>query len=225
MRLAGTGRAGGIGIVPAGWYGHWDIETEASLSYVLLSDARLQAFADQSLARGRHVELVPCVAKQDPVGSYVLRALSRCSARADRSARLFVEQTLDLLCTHLVRAHSSLTQSASAVARRGLLTWQVRRVTAYMNEQLDQDIGLDELAGLLNLSRSHFCTAFRLATGHTPFEWLISLRIDRARQLLADPRLRVTDIALAVGYKTPSAFAASFRKVAGLTPSEFRRSL
>jgi AraC family transcriptional regulator len=48
---------------------------------------------------------------------------------------------------------------------------------------------------------------------------------DRARQLLAQPELPVTDIALTVGYQTPSAFAASFRKVTGLTPTEFRRRL
>ena len=145
---------------------------------------------------------------------------SRSSPRS-----LFVEQALDLLCTHLHARPFLAGQSTMPVARRGLLAWQVRRVTAYMRERLDQDIGLDELAAQVNLSRFHFCTAFRLATGHTPYEWLTSLRIERARQLLADPRLRVTDIALAVGYKTPSAFAASFRKVAGVTPTEFRRSL
>ena len=77
----------------------------------------------------------------------------------------------------------------------------------------------------VKLSRFHFCTAFRLATGRTPHEWLTSLRIERARELLADPETRITDIALEVGYKTPSAFAASFRKVAGITPTEFRRGL
>ena len=82
MRLAGTGRTGGIGIVPAMWDGHWDIEKEASLSYILLSDARLQSFAGQAFDRGGQVELMPSVAKEDPVGSHVLRLLSRCSTYA-----------------------------------------------------------------------------------------------------------------------------------------------
>jgi AraC family transcriptional regulator len=93
-----------------------------------------------------------------------------------------------------------------------------------MQDQLDRDIGLNELAGLVNLSRFHFCTAFRLATGQTPHEWLTARRIERARELLDNPTLRVTDIALAVGYSTPSAFAASFRKVTGMTPTDFRRN-
>jgi len=225
VRLAGIARAGAVGVVPADWDGYWDINAGASLSYVMLSHARLQGVAGQWLPGGRRVELVACVGEQDPVGSHILRALARYAAQPERSESLFVEQALDLLCMHLLTTHSSQARSTAPVPRRGLLPWQVRRVTAYMRERLDQDLGLDELAAQVNLSRFHFCTAFRLAAGRTPYEWLTGLRIERARQLLADPRLRVTDIALEVGYKTPSAFTATFRKVAGVTPTAFRRSL
>lgn len=115
--------------------------------------------------------------------------------------------------------------TAAVQRRRGLATWQVRRVTAYMSERLDQEVSLGELAGLINLSRFHFCTAFRLATGQTPREWLIARRIERACKLLAHPAMSITRVGLAVGYATPSAFAASFHKRMGVTPSEFRRAL
>jgi AraC family transcriptional regulator len=94
-----------------------------------------------------------------------------------------------------------------------------------IDNHLGEDIGLNEIAALVGLSRFHFCTAFRLATGQTPHQWLTALRISRARQLLADPDLPITDIALAVGYQTPSAFAASFRKMLRVSPSQFRRGL
>jgi AraC family transcriptional regulator len=223
--LAGIGRTGAIGIVPAEWDGYWDLESDTSLSYVMLSADRLQGFAGQWMQGGRNVELVPCVGEADPVGAQILRALCRHAARPERSASLFVEQALDLLCVHLLRVHSSVAKATPGVARRGLLRWQVRRVTAHMRERLDQDITLEDLSSQVNLSRFHFCTAFRLATGRTPHECLTNLRIERARELLADPRLPVTGIALAVGYKTPSAFAAAFRKVAGVTPTAFRHSL
>ncbi|HWA42664.1 MAG TPA: AraC family transcriptional regulator [Hypericibacter adhaerens] len=225
MRLEGVGRPGAFAVVPAHHGGRWDIERPAPLSYVLLSDARLQAFAEQNSARGGRVELLPRIGEPDPVGAHVLRALSRQAAHPDRVAGLFIEQTLDLLCGHLLRVHSSLGRVPPPVPRRGLLPWQVRRVTAYMRDRLDQEIGLNELAGLLGLSRFHFCTAFRLATGQTPHEWLSQRRIERARELLGNPSLRVTDIALTVGYNTHSAFSASFRRATGLTPSDFRRSL
>lgn len=94
-----------------------------------------------------------------------------------------------------------------------------------MNERLDQEIALNELAGLLDLSRFHFDTAFRQATGQTPHEWLTARRIARAQQMLRDPAIRITDIALAVGYHTPSSFAANFRRLTGMTPTDFRRKL
>jgi AraC family transcriptional regulator len=225
MRLEGIGVPGTCAIVPAHSWGHWDIEGAAPLSYVLLSEARLQKFTEQNSARGGRVELLPRVGEPDPVGAHIMRALGHLAARPDRVASIVIEQTLDLLYWHLLRVHSSWSRTPSPVPRRGLLPWQVRRVTAYMQDQLDRDIGLNELAGLVNLSRFHFCTAFRLATGQTPHEWLTARRIERARELLDNPTLRVTDIALAVGYSTPSAFAASFRKVTGMTPTDFRRNM
>jgi AraC family transcriptional regulator len=94
-----------------------------------------------------------------------------------------------------------------------------------MRDHLGQDIGLQDLADVVRLSRFHFCGAFRMATGHTPYEWLTRLRMEMARELLAHPAMRITDIALAVGYQTPSAFAATFRRHVGVSPTEFRRKL
>ncbi|WP_408015086.1 helix-turn-helix transcriptional regulator [Roseomonas harenae] len=84
-----------------------------------------------------------------------------------------------------------------------------------MQDHLDQEISLAEVAALVGLSRIHFCTAFRLATGQSPHQWPTALRTGRARQLLAAPNLPITEIAPAVGYQTPSAFVASFRKLPG----------
>src|SRR5262245_41241029 len=108
---------------------------------------------------------------------------------------------------------------------RGLAGWQVQRVTAYMREHLGRELSLSELASEANLSRFHFCTAFRLATGRTPFEWLAAERMTRARALLAQSNLRIHAVGTAVGYQTPSAFAASFRRAVGVSPSEFRRRM
>jgi AraC family transcriptional regulator len=224
MRLAGTGRPGAIAIVPADHGGRWDIASPAPVSYVMLSDARLQDVAAHGAGRGR-VELVPRVGELDPVGAHLLQALGDHAADPDRAGTLLIEQTLDLLCRHLVRVHSTRGDAGSSIARHGaLLPWQIRRVAAYLHDRFDRDITLDDMARQLGLSRFHFCTAFRRATGQTPHQWLTALRIARARELLRDPRRPVSEIGLAVGYHTHSAFAATFRKVTGMTPTEFRRA-
>lgn len=223
-RLAGTTRSGTITIIPQGHEGRWDIAGPIGVSHVFLSHERLLACAEQ-LSGGRPLELLGRVGFEDSVAARVMEMLGRDAAAAsDPAARLFVEQATDLLITQLVRGHSSFGV-IEPPPRRGLADWQLRKVTGHMREHLDEPIGLDELAALAGLSRFHFCTAFRQATGTTPHAWLVNLRIERARQLLGHPELPVTEVALAVGYETPSSFAAAFRKITGMTPSAYRQRL
>ncbi|PSJ43659.1 AraC family transcriptional regulator [Sphingomonas deserti] len=223
-RVASRTKSGAITVIPRGQEGRWDIDGSLEVSHVYLPDTRLQAASDQ-LARGQKVELLGRVAFEDQISARLLEMLSHEAGVQGNSSRLFVEQAVDLLCTQLVRGHSSLGALTIDMPRRGLADWQVRKVTAYMREHLDEEIGLDELAGLLSLSRFHFGTAFRLATGRTPHDWLVAERMERAQNLLRDPLLNVTEIALSVGYQTPSSFTAAFRRAVGLTPSDFRRRL
>jgi AraC family transcriptional regulator len=224
QRLAARTKSGTITLIPEGHEGRWDIAGPIEVSHVYLPGERLQACADQ-LAGGKRVELVGRVGFNDPSAARIMELLSREAGLEDPSARLFVEQAVDLLCIQLVRGHSSFGALAATAPRGGLADWQVKRVTGYMREHLEEEIGLEELAALVSLSRFHFCTAFRKATGHTPHTWLVMQRIGEARRLLAMPELPVTEVALSVGYQTPSAFTAAFRKLVGVTPSEFRRRL
>jgi AraC family transcriptional regulator len=193
---------------------------------VYLGGARLQACADLA-AHGQRPALVDRVGFTDAKLSTIMVLLNEeaTSGAGGGGSRSFMEHLIDLLCLQLLRIHALDLAPSEVVARRGLAAWQVRRVTAYILDHLDGDIGLQELADCVGLSRFYFCHAFRLATGYTPHQWLTRQRIARARQLLASPELPVTAVALAVGYQTPSAFAASFRKVAGMTPTQFRRKL
>jgi AraC family transcriptional regulator len=213
-----------VTIIPEREDGRWEVEGPIEVSHVYLTDERLQA-AGEVLSKGRRVELIGRICADDPVAARLLEVLSHEAASGDASSSLFAEQALDLLCVQLIRGHSSESAPPAPPARKGLAGWQVKRVTSYMQDFLDTEIRLDDLAALVNLSRFHFATAFRLATGQTPHEWLTALRIARSKELLANLAAPVTSIALAVGYQTPSSFASSFRKVTGMTPSAFRRSL
>ena len=216
-------RPGSITLIPDGHDGHWNIGGPLEVSHVYLTEQRLQNCADL-LAGGRRVELVDRVAFDDLATSRILEMLSQPSITNDPASRLFVEQAVDLLCTQLIRAHSSIG-TLQDPPRRGLADWQVKRVTAYMRDFLDREIGLEKMASLVGLSQFHFCTAFRLAAGMSPHHYLTALRMTHARKLLAEPGLSIIQVALAVGYQTPSAFTASFRKANKVTPSEFRRRL
>ncbi|MBC8038203.1 MAG: helix-turn-helix transcriptional regulator [Rhizobiales bacterium] len=223
-RLSSRTRPGSITLIPDGHDGHWDIAGPLEVSHVYLTQDRLQHCAEL-LGSRQPIELLDRVGFDDAATSHILEMLSQSSVTGDPASRLFVEQAVDLLCTQLIRAHSTMGAPPQAEPRRGLADWQVRRVTNYMRDFIDRNIGLDEMAGLVGVSRFHFCTAFRQATGSSPHHYLTALRMAHARKLLAEPSLPIIQVALAVGYQTPAAFTASFRKANNVTPSEFRRTL
>jgi AraC family transcriptional regulator len=187
-----------VSVFPAGFETWWDIPVANDFAGVVLSDDRLRSFSDE-VGSGCRIDLAERILVDDPVTSRIVDLLTDGLDANDRPSRLFFERGVDLLCAQLARVHCSNRELGVWPQRRGLAAWQVKRVTGYMRDRLGQDIGLRELAQWVGLSSVNFCTAFRLATGQTPHEWLVMRRIGRARELLADPSLRITHIALTVG--------------------------
>jgi AraC family transcriptional regulator len=107
--------------------------------------------------------------------------------------------------------------------RGGLAAYQLRRVCAYLEDHLAEDVSVTELAALVGLSPSHFCRAFAVSTGAPPHRWLMARRIERGRELLLATPLTITDVSLACGFASSQHFAASFRNALGLSPTEYRR--
>lgn len=211
---------GGITIAPRGFGGRFDCDGKPLASNVFLSRQRVQRCADM-MGWSRPPELLPRLNFDDP---RLFGILSLIAADADGSSphsRLYLETLLDLLCIQLLREHSAFSVPETG-GGPGLRSPQVRQVTGYMMDHLDEAVGLQELADLLHISRFHFCTAFRKATGFTPHQWLVRVRMERARELLSNGNMTITEVALSVGYQTPSSFTQAFRAAIGITPTAYR---
>jgi AraC family transcriptional regulator len=221
-RLRGPLRPGSISVIPEHYDGHWHFPGPAEVAHVYLPDQRLQSCA-ALLPGGHRIELIPRIGCEDRVAATLLKLLFEAPDLQDSSATLFAEQVLDLVCLQLIRVHSAPAARTDTIPKGGLTRRQLRLVTSYMLERIDEEITLIELAGLLNLSRFHFCRAFRNTTGLAPHAWLTRQRMQRARALIANSNLPIASIAVAVGFTTPSAFAAAFRKAFGKSPTQLRR--
>ncbi|MFT3700052.1 MAG: AraC family transcriptional regulator [Kofleriaceae bacterium] len=171
-------RPGAVTITPANVKVTWDIPVANDFSLVIVPVERLAACAAE-LGQPRF-ELAQRVASTDESASALLDLLERETRTIDRSSSLLFDRAINLLCLHLVRG------TAPAAPRRGLAPWQVKRVIQFMQDHLSREIGSSELAQVVGLSRFHFCTVFRLATGQTPHRCLTALRVERAKQLLED---------------------------------------
>jgi transcriptional regulator GlxA family with amidase domain len=93
----------------------------------------------------------------------------------------------------------------------------------FMNANLHRSISVNELANSVRLSASHFARLFKAETGIAPGQYLTSLRMERAGQLLATSFLSIKEIMGAVGYKSRGNFIRFFRKHFHATPSEYRQ--
>jgi AraC-like DNA-binding protein len=105
----------------------------------------------------------------------------------------------------------------------GTLPWgRLRRVTEYIQQNLDKDLTLAELAALLYMSPYHFARLFKCSTGVPPHRFVVRQRIARARAFLATQELSIAQISRMVGFRTPSHFTTVFRRVTGVTPRGYR---
>ena len=111
-----------------------------------------------------------------------------------------------------------------AVVRGGLARARLRQVVGYIEENLEREVRLEELAALAGLSVFHFARSFRESVGKTPHQFLVERRLERAKTLLAKPEWTVEQVAVAVGFGSAGRLAKSFRAVLGVSPSEWRRN-
>jgi AraC-like DNA-binding protein len=212
-------RPGTITYLPRGFEGDYRC-TANTTSNIYLGHDRLQGCADH-LAEGRSFELIDRIHFRDERTFAIMRMIADEADSPGLHSRIFLEQAVDLLCIQLLRTHSSLSRPL-VNRQHGLAPWQVKRVTQYMREHLGQDISLQELANILGMSRFHFCTAFRKATGATPHAQLTRMRMEMACSLMRTTPLLIGDVALAVGYGSVASFSTAFHRFTGLSPRDYR---
>ncbi|WP_068787015.1 AraC family transcriptional regulator [Paenibacillus phocaensis] len=151
----------------------------------------------------------------------VRRLLIRFEERSP-AYELSLKGHLLLLIADICR-HGLLEQSDSpGNRRRREENEQIKRVLAYMEEHSHEKLELDQLAAVVSLSRSHFCTFFKTQTGMRPMEYVNFIRINKAAGLLRTGTYNVLEAALESGYQHVSYFSKWFRFYMKMTPSEYK---
>jgi AraC family transcriptional regulator len=92
----------------------------------------------------------------------------------------------------------------------------------YIREKLADNVSLTELASLTNLSARHFTRCFRETKGISPHQYILQVRIDKAKEMVVRGDRSMTEIALELGFASSAHFSDVFRRVAGISPSSFR---
>ncbi len=121
--------------------------------------------------------------------------------------------------------HLSMLSNQIAVRRQNEEPAMVAKAKAFLEENQTEDLTLDDVAKAVHVSTFHFCKVFKKATGLTYTEYLSRLRVERAKKLLLNPNLRISEIAYEVGFRSLTHFNRTFKKVAGIAPTDYRKRL
>ncbi len=141
---------------------------------------------------------------------------------------------LDVLETNREAAAHYITRACSALlkdkepasadsARGGLVPWQLKRVKAFIEANLEKPLTVAELASVARLGPSYFQRAFRKSMGISVHAYLVQRRINRAQALMCSSDLPLSEIALATGFSDQAHFTMRFHRNVGVTPAAWRR--
>jgi AraC family transcriptional regulator len=216
-----TARPGVVTVIPAGSTSRWDIHQPMNVVQLYLPQATLERISGEAhkVAPG---DLLERTAHPDPIASRLLTSAVDVLEGNEALDALFRHQLTDLLATRLLSAHAG-TPTTFQRARGGLSPTTLSRAIDRLRSDSSTDVSLAALAADAGLSRFHFCRAFKQSTGLSPHAWLRQHRLEQAMILLRDTDASVVSVAMALGYASPTAFAAAFRRLTGETPRDWRR--
>jgi len=217
----GVARPGVVTIIPAGTSARWDISGSVDVVQLYLPQTTIERIAAET-GNASATELLERTGHADLVTSRLLTTAAEALEGNSALDAMFRQQITDLLATRLLAAHVG-TPAVPPPASGGLSPGVLRRALERLRSENDADVSLAALAADAGLSRFHFCRAFKESTGLPPHAWLRVYRLEQAKAMLCDPSMPIVTVAAALGYASQTAFAAAFKKLTGVSPSDFRR--
>ena len=209
---------GGIHIVPARipHSGRWFSYAENIL--VEIAPELLAAVAPRQM----HVGLRTSLAIEDPWIAQSILALEEDVRRGTPVGPLYGETIGAALAAHLAGRYADLRREPAHCG--GLPSQVLSRVLQFIGDNLDANLSLQSLADLAQLDLYLFLRRFKQSVGLAPHQYILHQRIERAKSLLGDPELSITEIALRVGFASQSHFATAFRRIARASPRAYRNA-
>ena len=207
---------GAVGLCPVGtsqivrWY------DDANILVLHLSPSLLFSNALEVLGTERF-ELMPHLIKQDPLIHQLGLNLLNQLRSEEKGHLLYAESAADFLAVHLLKNYSTCP-CAIKQYEGGLSQKQLNQVIVYIQDNLADNISLDEMAKNLDISRYYFCRLFKQSTGLSPYQYVIQQRVEKAKQLLIQRQLSISEIAIACGFSHQSHLNRHFKRLTGVTP-------
>lgn len=218
----GPDRAGSVSFIPA------DCERSLELRGVCsewvsigIAPSLLDGLREDRTS-ARH-EVKAFTNRDDPFLFGLAQELERLHTADGQLEVLYCETMAYALAHYLAHRYDGVPAQERALQ---LSPRQLRQLDEYLEAHLAHNLRIADMAKLLGMSEGHFHRTFRATLQQTPLAYVNEKRVRRAARLLsAEPCPSVLDVALNVGFSSPSHFTRAFRQVMGINPSQFKRSV
>jgi len=169
-----------------------------------------------------HLTLKELSGFRDPLLAQIGLALRRKLEQPTSGGQLYAETAAQMLVVHLLTHYLTTDITVKQYTQR-LTRQQMKRVTEYILAHLVQPLSLETLAQQVGYSSYHFAQLFRETMGVTPHQFVLSQRLERARHLLVQTDLPLSQVTLEVGFQSQSHFTQAFKSHLGVTPRQYRQ--
>jgi AraC family transcriptional regulator len=222
-RVSYIKQPGALSLVPAGASPVMRAETDFNL-VVCAFDSTLVNALDSELERRPEGELRLQANFQDPAAQQLMTLLVADANEGYTTERLYTDYLAHALAVRMLSLGRQAKPQTNNRGTSALPAHVLRRIIERMRS-FSSDLSLQALANESGYSRVHFIRMFKSATGYSPHNYLLNLKMERARELLRNPSMSLIDIALDCGFSSHSHMSRLFHKIVGVTPSDYRRSL
>jgi AraC family transcriptional regulator len=180
-------------------------------------DTSLFAYAIDDATNFNPTELLPQFPISDPLVYQLGLSLKSVLEQDPMGSRLYAETTAAMLAVHLLQ-HYGKQKLELKDYTDGLARSTLRQVIDYIQENLDRELGLAELAAIAHLSPYYFTRLFKRSTGQTPHQFVIRCRVERAKALLLHGQDSIAEIAQQVGFANQAHLNVHIKRSLGVTP-------
>lgn len=216
--------AGDLDIVPAETQCAWETKQSGSTLVMRVPASLLRAVATELDLNPAHVELADRFQLRDPQIEHIGWALKADIDAGCTGGRLFRESLGTALAARLLQRHNARSLPMREL-KGGMNAVKLKQLLAHIEDNLESDLSLAEIADIAGVSVSHLKTLFRNSTGVPVHQYVLRRRVERATALLRDRDLSITQIAFATGFAHQSHLARHMRRLLGITPATVRKDL
>ncbi len=208
-------------MVPAGMTNSTVWTGDAEFSILTLCPKFVREVAYESIDPDR-VEQMPQFGAVDRLIYQIGLSLKADISAGYPTGKIFGESAATMLAARVLQQHSVRIPKLAS-DEDGLSSYTLRQVLNYIRSHLSQDLSIIDLAQVAGMSPYYFLRLFKKSMHVTPRQYIIQIRIDRAKELLRSRELSIADIALQCGFTSQSHFTNIFRQLTETTPKAYRR--